>query len=125
MKNSPITDIGLAILRILPSIMLMTHGIPKLNKLIAGDFAFADPLGIGQAPSLFLTVIGEVLAPALMIIGFKTRIAAIPSLVTMLVAAFVVHAQDPFGTKEKALLYAVVFLVIALLGPGKFSIDRK
>ena len=43
----------------------------------------------------------------------------------MAVAAFIVHAEDGFGTKEKALLYALIFLVIYIAGPGKISIDKK
>ncbi len=86
---------------------------------------FANPLGIGQGPSLFLAVIGEFVAPLLLIIGYKTRFAAIPALITMLVAAVIVHSADPFGTQEKAWLYAVIFMTIILLGPGKFSLDKK
>ena len=43
----------------------------------------------------------------------------------MLVAAFIVHGADPFAKKEKALLYAICFLVIAITGAGKYSIDKK
>lgn len=126
MKNSLSTDLGLLILRISSSVMLLTHGIPKFQKLIAGgDIEFGDPIGIGAAPSLFLAVIGELVCPILIIIGFKTRFAAIPSAITMGVAAFIVHASDPFATKEKALLFLTCFVVIIFLGPGKFSIDRK
>jgi len=125
MKNDLQTNLGLAILRIAPSAMMLTHGIPKFQKLIGGDFEFGDPIGIGASPSLFLTVIGEFVCPILIILGFKTRWAAIPAAITMLVAAFVVHSADDFGTKEKALMYLVFFVTIALLGPGKFSIDRK
>ena len=49
--------------------------------------------------------------------------AAIPAAITMFVAAFVVHFDDPIGTKEKALLYLFAFLVILLSGAGKFSLD--
>ena len=126
MRNKLITSIGLAVLRIVPSaIMMLVHGLPKFQKLLAGDFEFADPLGIGGAPSLFLTVIGEFVAPILIILGFKTRLSAIPVAVTMFVAAFVVHGADPFGKKEIALLYGIVFVAIALLGPGKYSLDKK
>ena len=126
MNNSFLNNIGLALLRIIPSaIMLFVHGLPKLQKLLAGNFEFADPIGIGAAPSLFLTVIGEFVAPLLIIIGFKTRFAAIPAAITMLVAAFVIHGADPFAKKELALLYFVFFLIIALVGPGKYSIDKK
>lgn len=125
MKNKLQTNIGLALLRILPSVMLMTHGLPKFQKLINGNFEFGDPIGIGATPSLFLAVIGEFICPILVIIGFKTRWVAIPPAITMLVAGLIVHADDPFGTKEKALMFLVFFVSIILLGPGKFSIDKK
>lgn len=125
MKSSPFKQIGLAFFRIAISAMMLTHGLPKLQKLVSGNFEFGDPIGIGAAPSLFLTVIGEFLCPILIIIGFKTRLASIPAAITMLVAAFIAHGGDPFGKKEMALLYLVGFITIALLGPGKYSIDRK
>lgn len=125
MTTSPLTAIGLAFFRISMSAMMLTHGLPKFQKLISGDFEFADPIGMGTAPSLFLTVIGEFICPILIIIGYKTRLASIPTVITMLVAAFIVHAADAFESKEKALLYLVGFATIVLLGPGKYSIDRK
>lgn len=125
MKNSLKSDLGLALLRILPSVMLLTHGIPKFQKLLAGDFEFGDPIGIGAAPSLFLAVIGEFICPVLLIIGYKTRWAAVPPAIVMVVAGFIVHASDPFNVKEKAFLFLTFFLVIMLLGPGRYSIDKK
>lgn len=125
MKNSPKNDLVLAFLRIAPSLLLLTHGIPKLQNLIKGNIEFGDPLGLGAAPSLFLVVIAEALCPILMIIGFKTRWAAVPSAIVMGVAVFVVHGADPIGTKEKALLFLIFFILIILLGPGKYSLDKK
>ncbi len=125
MTKSLKTDIGLAILRIFPSIFMLTHGWGKFNNLISGNFEFADPIGIGAAPSLFLAVVGEFVCPILIIIGLKTRWAAIPAAITMFVAAFIHHGADPFADKEKAFLFLVVFIVIILLGPGRFSADRK
>ncbi|TDT45006.1 putative oxidoreductase [Maribacter spongiicola] len=125
MKNTILKDIGLAFFRIAISAMMLTHGLPKFQKLISGDFQFADPIGIGETPSLFLAVIGEFICPILIIIGFKTRLAAIPVAITMAVAAFITHGADDFGTKEKALFYLVAFVTVSLLGPGKFGVDKK
>lgn len=125
MKNSLKNNLGLAFLRVSSAALIMTHGIPKFQKLLSGDFEFGDPLGIGGTPSLFLAIIGEFICPILVIIGFKTRWAAVPTAITMAVAAFIVHGADPFGDKEKALLFLVLFISIILLGPGKYSIDKK
>mgnify|MGYP000524493393 CR=1 FL=1 len=117
--------IGLLLLRLGFSGLMLTHGIPKIERLFNSPVEFPDPLGIGALWSLLLTLLGEVVAPILIIIGLKSRYASIVALITMLVAAFVVHADDPFGQKEKALLYALGFLVVFLAGPGKFSIDKN
>ena len=87
--------------------------------------SFGDPLGIGEVPSLFLAVIGEFACPILLILGFKTRLASIPPAITMMVAAFIVHANDPWGRQEFPLLYLVGFIAIFLLGSGKYSLDWK
>lgn len=125
MNNSTNYNVGLLLLRVGFSGFMLTHGIPKLLKMLSGDFSFGDPIGLGEPVTLVLAILGEVLFPILIIIGFKTRIAAIPVIITMAVAAFVVHATDPLGTKEMALLYLIAFIVIALLGAGKYSVDRK
>jgi putative oxidoreductase len=125
MKSPLLKDIGLAFFRIAISAMMLTHGLTKFQKLISGNFEFGNPIGIGATPSLFLTVIGEFICPILIIIGFKTRLSAIPSAITMAVAVFITHGTDDFGTKEKALLFLVSFITIILVGPGKFGVDRK
>ena len=35
-----IINLGLLILRLIIAILMLTHGMPKLGKLIAGDFKF-------------------------------------------------------------------------------------
>lgn len=118
-------DWALLLLRLaFGGIMLVQHGLPKLTKLIAGaPFKFPDVLGMGNGTSLTLAVFAEVFCAALLVVGFKTRWAAIPLVVTMLVAAFVQHAADPFAKKELAIMYFIGYAVIYLLGPGRHSLD--
>lgn len=125
MMSNNTYNFGLLLLRIGFGGMMLTHGIPKLLKMLSGDFSFGDPIGIGEPASLVLAVLCEVLFPLLVIIGFKTRLSAIPVIITMAVAAFIVHGSDPLATKEKAILYLIGFIAIALLGAGKYSVDRK
>lgn len=116
------TDLALLILRLGFSGLMLTHGIPKLSRL-SNAAEFPDPLGIGSMPSLVLCLIGEVVAPIFILVGYKTKWAAIPAALTMFVAAFVVHAKDDLATKENALLYLFAFVILLLAGAGKYSLD--
>jgi len=119
-------DIGKLILRLGMGGFMLTHGWPKLMKLFAGGpIEFGDPIGLGPTLSLILTVFAEFVCSLLIIVGFKTKWAAIPLAFTMLVAAIIVHGDDPFSRQEKAWMYAVGYIVIALIGAGKYSLDGK
>jgi putative oxidoreductase len=103
----------------------MTHGYGKFLKLIQGNFEFADPIGIGPASSLILAVVGEFVAPILLIIGWKTRLMTLFPTITMLVAFVIVHDGDPFSQKEKSLMYLIAFITLYFTGPGKYSLGYK
>ena len=119
-------NIALLVLRfVFAGSMLYGHGLSKLNKLIEGDLGFANPIGIGEAPTLVLAVFAEFLAPIFIIIGYKTKFFSFFPAATMFVAAFIVHMGDPFGKIEKALLFLAVFVILMITGSGKYSIDRK
>ncbi len=119
------SDLGKCILRISFSLMMLTHGISKVDRLFADEIKFSDPIGLGSFLSLILIAFAEFLAPIFILIGFKTRWFSIFPVIGMAVAAFISHWEDPFPRKEKALLFMFGFLVIAMIGPGKYSIDKK
>ncbi|WP_296705949.1 DoxX family protein [Algoriphagus sp.] len=126
MSNPLFKNIGKLAIRLATGGMMLTHGIPKIGRLFGeGPVKFHDPFGLGPEISLGLAVIAEVICTILVMVGFKTRIATIPLMLTMLTAAFYAHADDPFGTKEKPLLFLVLFVAILIMGPGKFSIDSR
>ncbi len=119
------SDLGKFILRISFSLMMLTHGISKVDRLFADEIKFSDPIGLGSFLSLILIAFAEFVAPIFILIGFKTRWFSIFPVIGMAVAAFISHWEDPFPRKEKALLFMFGFLVIAMIGPGKYSIDKK
>lgn len=126
MSSGPLSqDLGLLILRLLSGSVLLTHGYPKLQKILSGDLQFGDPLGLGQATSLYLSTFAEFLCAILIIIGLYTRVALIPLIINMSTAFFIVHSADEFKIKELALLFLGMFIVLLLTGPGKYSIDNK
>jgi len=114
---------GLLVLRCALGGMMLTHGWPKLLRLLETPEKFADPIGLGPEISLGLTVFAEFVCALLIIFGAWTRLAAFPLLVTMLVAAFIVHGDDPFKKQELALLYAAGCLTLMLQGGGRVALD--
>lgn len=123
--TSPLTtDLGLLAIRLwFGVVMALAHGIPKFSKLemFAGGLASN---GV-PAPELmaWLAALTETVGGFFIVLGFLTRPAALGLVVTMCVAAFVAHANDPFQKMEFALLYGVGFLGLALTGPGRLSLD--
>jgi putative oxidoreductase len=117
--------IGLLIVRVVAgATMIYGHGWGKFQKFISGDWSFADPIGLGEGVSLGLAAGAEFGAALLVVVGLATRFAALPLVITMLVAAFIFHAGDPFGDKEMAIVYATIFLSLFFTGPGKISLDH-
>lgn len=106
--------------------MLYGHGWGKLMSVFGGNFQFLDPLGIGPTASLILAAFAEGICSMLIIAGFWTRLASLFLTINMAVAVFLVHlpAGDWFGDMELPVFYLLAFIVIFLLGPGKFSIDN-
>jgi putative oxidoreductase len=134
-------SIGLLILRLGIGGYLITHGWGKLQMLLAGGAEkFGDPIGLGSTLSLALVTTSEFLCALLIILGLATRLAAVPVVISMAVAAFVIHAGDPWTmeaaanaffsgasktwfSKEPALLYLIPFLSLVFTGGGKISLD--
>lgn len=126
-SNRPIaTDLGLLFLRLASGgMMAYSHGWGKLQKMLGGDMSFADPIGMGEEASLVLTLFAEFVCGILVALGLFTRAALIPLIITMVVAVFVIHADDPFSKQEFGLLYLVPYLTLFFAGPGKLSLDKK
>jgi putative oxidoreductase len=116
---------GLFLLRIGFSAAILTHGYGKFLKVLAGDFSFGDPIGIGPTASLILCAIAEFIAPIFLIVGWKTRWFSLIAVINMLVAFIIAHDGDPFSKKEKSFLFLIAFVVLYFTGPGKYSIDRQ
>lgn len=108
-------------------LMLLNHGYAKLVNFADLTNKFSDPFGVGRTVSLTFTVFAEFFCAALIVLGLFTRLAAIPLIMVMATAFFVIHngvyKAGP-GSGEMALLYLMGFIAILLAGPGKISLDR-
>lgn len=120
------TAISLLLLafRILFGILLMTHGIQKWTSFSVMSTSFPDPLGVGSSVSLGLAIFAELFCSVGFIFGALYRLALIPMIFTMGMAFFVILGSSPFATRELAFIYLAVFVLMYIVGPGKYSVDH-
>jgi putative oxidoreductase len=121
-------DTGKLVLRLAIGILILLHGIAKIN---GGVGFLSNSLASHGLPGAlaYLVYIGEIVAPVLLIIGLYTRPAAWIVVINMLVAIWLVHMKE-LGMLNKqggwALELQGMFLfgalAVAFLGAGRFSI---
>lgn len=124
-------NIGLLILRITTGGLMLFHGILKITS---GVSFIRNTLVESSWPGWFAygVYIGEIVAPILIILGWRTRIAAFVFAFNMIFATFLVHSDDIFklgshGAWAIELQAFYIFAAVALIftGGGKFSISRS
>lgn len=121
--NTKNVDFTLLITRIVIALLMLTHGIPKLGKFAETPVQFMDIFGMGTQLSLGLAVFAEVFCSVLVLLGLGTRLAVIPLSITMLIVVLHVHADDPFAKQEMGWHFLLVYVVLFILGSGKYSLD--
>jgi putative oxidoreductase len=124
-------DYGKLVLRLALGGLMLFHGFAKLTGGV--DF-IADVVTKAGLPSFvaYGVYVGEVIAPALLIAGWYSRIAAAVIAVNIVFAIGLVHVPELFTLGDSggwALELQGMFLftavAVALLGPGRFSINQR
>jgi putative oxidoreductase len=103
-------------------VMFFTHGLQKMMNFSALSDSFPSVLGFGSYTTLMVSIFCEFCCSLFLIAGLLHRLVLIPMIVTMAVAFFDIHdAMMPEG--ELALIYLIVFIILFLTGPGRYSFD--
>jgi putative oxidoreductase len=122
---------GKLILRLALGVLILLHG---LSKLTGGIGFITNTVTAAGLPAFFAyaVYIGEVVAPAMVIAGWYSRIGAGLIAINMLFAIGLVHKTQLFSRGDSGgwalelqgmFLFAAVALI--LLGPGRFSVNQK
>lgn len=118
-------SIAMLVLRIVSGLtMAFSHGLGKLENYSKAVETFPDPFGAGSQLSLILAIFAEFFCGIFVAFGFATRFTVMPLIITMATAFFIIHGGDEFGDKEMSFIYLAMYLIILIIGPGKYSIDK-
>lgn len=110
------------LVRVFFGVLFFTHGLDKMMNFNSLVDTYPDVLGFGSYMTLMVSIFCEFCCSLFLIAGLLVRVMTIPMIIAMGVAFFDVHdAMMPEG--ELALIYFIMFTLLFLTGPGKFSID--
>ena len=131
MNASNLQDLGKLILRITLGVLILLHGIFKLRNGIGAIEGMVTSHGL-PAFVAYGVLVGEVLAPVLLLLGFFSRIGAALIAVNMLFAFALAHMSMLGQLNEQggwALelqgMYLAAAVALALLGPGRYAINQR
>ena len=124
-------DLGKLVLRLSLGILVLLHGIAKLTGGIGGIVGMVEGAGLPGVLG-YGALVGEVLGPLMLILGFHARIGAALIAINLLFAIGLAHMGDLAMLTEQGgwaleLQGMFLFTAIALvfLGPGRWSVNQR
>jgi putative oxidoreductase len=125
------SDLGKLILRIVLGVLVLLHGIAKLKGGVGPIEGMVTAHGL-PAYVAYGALVGEVLGPLLLLVGFYARIGAALIAINMMFAFALVH-MGQFGqftdqggwALELQAMYLGTALALVLLGPGRYSANGR
>ena len=122
-------DLSKLVLRLTLGILLLMHGIFKVQNGIGGIMGMVASAGL-PGWLAYAVYIGEVIAPILLIVGLYSRIAAVLIAINMIVAIALGHSGQLFmltgnGALRLETQYFFLFTAVAgfFAGAGRFSMN--
>jgi putative oxidoreductase len=124
-------DTAVLLIRVVLGVVMIAHGRNHWlgGGRIAGTARWFTGLGLRNGTlQAWLSVITEIGAGVLLILGLFTPLACAATISIMLVAGLLAHRPHGFFVfrdgYEYVLTLAVVSVALAMLGPGRFSLDH-
>ena len=125
------SDLGKLVLRLALGILILLHGIAKLKGGTAGIVGMVEGAGLPGVLG-YAVLIGEVLAPLMVIAGFHARIGAALIAINMIVAVALAHmgelarrGQSGGWALELQGMFLFTAIALVFLGPGRFSVNQR
>lgn len=108
--------------RVFFGVLFFIHGLDKMMNFQTLSETFPSVLGFGSYTTLMVAIFTEFCCSLFLMTGLMQRVILVPMIISMGVAFFDVHdAMLPEG--ELALIYLIVFIILYVTGPGRYSID--
>jgi putative oxidoreductase len=129
-SGSDPASLGLLVFRVALGAVFVAHGWNHVfgGGKIAGTGRWFASLGLKYGElQAWMSVVTEIGAGLLLVVGFLTSLAAAAIISVMLIAGLLAHRKNGFFVfkdgYEYVLIIGVTCLLLGALGPGHFSVD--
>ena len=109
-------------LRVFFGVLFFTHGLDKMINFNTLSETYPSVLGFGSYMTLMVSIFCEFACSLFLIAGLMERVVLLPMIASMAVAFFDIH-DGMFPEGELSLIYLILFVVLLLTGPGRYSVD--
>ena len=131
MNQAAMQDLGKLLLRVTLGVLILLHGIAKLRGGMSGIEGMVEAAGLPGVLA-YGVLVGEVLAPLMLLFGAYARIGAVIVAINMLFAFGLAHMGqigqlngEGGWALELQGMFLFTAIAIALMGPGRYAINQR
>jgi len=131
MNRAAMDDLGRLVLRVALGALIVLHGISKLRNGLGPIEEMVTAHGMPSFVA-YGVLVGEVVAPLMLLLGFYARIGGLLIAINMLFAIGLAHMSmltqlnsEGGWALELQGMYLATALAITLLGPGRYAINQR
>ena len=110
-------------LRLFIGALLFTQAITKSQQYPWLESEYPTILGIDGASVVTIVGLLELIAGVMLTVGLLTRLVAIVMAIAMLAAAFLFFPGQSFDQSELKVVYAGIYVALAISGGGRYAFD--
>lgn len=110
-------------LRLFIGVVLFTEAITKSQQYPWLEGEYPSIWGLSGADIVSIAGVMEAVAGVMIIVGILTRVTAGAMAVVMLGAAFLFFPHQTFDQAELKVIYAGIYITLAISGGGRYSLD--
>jgi putative oxidoreductase len=130
--SDTIFNLAMLILRVTLGVIMVSHGIPKIQKRVVLGKKWHEHYGVPNS-TVLATGILQLVGGVMLVLGLFTNIVAVLMTLDMLAALYICifnpHHKEPFNSVTPVkgwdvnLLLVASLLVVVLLGAGAWSLE--
>ena len=131
MNRAAMDDLGRLVLRVALGALIVLHGISKLRNGLGPIEEMVTAHGMPSFVA-YGVLVGEVVAPLMLLLGFYARIGGLLIAINMLFAIGLAHMSmltqlnsEGGWALELQGMYLATALAITLLGPGRYALNQR